>query len=78
MRDIRNFRREVYKETFDAAMGVLIPVYEKEKDILLLGKKGDNTIQQIGLGPTTLFFFSKFVGAHFFHMYSVELRFHIL
>lgn len=62
LRDIRNFQREVYKVSFDAAVGILIPLLEKENDLLLLGKKGDNIIQQIGLEPNALSYYSKYVG----------------
>lgn len=65
VRDIRKFEKDVYKETFDAAIGILIPLYEKQSDLLLLGKKGDNTIQQIGVGPNKLHYFSKYVGKYF-------------
>lgn len=60
----RNFKTEIYKETFAASMGILIPLYEKENDLLLLGNKGDSTIQQIGLGPNNVTYFSKYTGEH--------------
>lgn len=76
LRDVRNFQREVYKMTFDSAMGVLIPMYEKEKDILLVGRKGDNTIEQIGLGPSTTICLSKFIGVYFAsNAFGLKFRF---
>lgn len=65
MRDIRSFGSEVYKTTFAAGIGIMIPEYQREKDILLLGNKGDNTIQHVGLGPQSLSVFSKFDGLYF-------------
>lgn len=60
---------------FDASIGILIPLYDKENDLLLLGKKGDNTIQQIGLGPDKLYFFSKYIGKYFeLLLFTTELN----
>lgn len=78
LRDIRNLKSEIYKHAFDSASGILIPEYERENDILLLGKKGDNTIQQIGLGENSLFLYSKFTGSYVYQMNQKKNLVHII
>lgn len=60
----------VYKQDFDAAVSILIPLYNRKNDLFLLGKKGDFTIHQIGIGTNQLHFFSKYEGTTMIFSFS--------
>lgn len=62
LRDIRKFEKAIYTESFDTAASILIPLYSRQSDVLFLGKKGDFSIQHIGIGSNKVDIFSKYEG----------------
>lgn len=50
---------------FGTAVSILIPIYNRHVDVLLLGKKGDFSIMQIGIGSTKLDVLNKYDGMYF-------------
>lgn len=49
LRDIRKFSDPLIIEKFDQSHGILIPIYDWKTDMLIMGKKGENTIFHLGI-----------------------------
>lgn len=49
LRDVRSFDKVVNRTSFGCASGILIPVYDRSKDVLLLAAKGDTSIYHVGV-----------------------------
>lgn len=64
LRDVRKFDAPIIDERYDESHGILIPLYDPEKDMLFLGKKGDNTIFQVGIMSNNFTTFSKYIGKY--------------
>lgn len=62
LRDRRRLDGIVARKDFSSSNGVLIPVYDRSNDLLLLAAKSDNSIYQVGMAKNILEIWSRYQG----------------
>lgn len=62
LRDIRKLSQIVDSKSFGCANGILIPIYDQLKDVLLLAAKSDNSIYHVGVRKDKLETWSRYQG----------------
>lgn len=59
---MRRLDRIVHQTFFGCASGILIPIYDRSKDVLLMAAKSDVSIYHVGIRKDMLEIWSRYQG----------------